>query len=68
MLFFFSVLGMEARASHMVGKCSTTELHPITLCFFWAVMEFKLRTSCLQAHALPLKPHCQALFMVLFVR
>jgi hypothetical protein len=26
-LIFFSVVGMETRAFHMLGKCSTTELH-----------------------------------------
>jgi hypothetical protein len=26
-LFVFSVLGMELGASHMLGKCSTTEPH-----------------------------------------
>jgi hypothetical protein len=27
-LFFFPVLGMEPRALHMLGKCSTTEVQP----------------------------------------
>jgi hypothetical protein len=26
--FFFFVAGIEPRASHMLGKCCTTELHP----------------------------------------
>jgi hypothetical protein len=29
--FFFAVLGMETRASHMLGKHSTTKLHPYLL-------------------------------------
>lgn len=27
-IFLFVVLGKETRASHMLGLCSTTELHP----------------------------------------
>lgn len=27
-VFFWTVLGTDTRASHMIGKCSTTELRP----------------------------------------
>jgi hypothetical protein len=31
--FYFSLQGMEPRALGMLGKCSTTELHPQPLSF-----------------------------------
>ena len=34
LFFFLAVLGIEPRSSHMVGKCSTTELHPQSFILF----------------------------------
>jgi hypothetical protein len=29
LLSLFAMLGIESRTSHVLGKCSTTELHPL---------------------------------------
>lgn len=46
-LFCFAVLGMKVRALCVLGKCSTTELHPPVLVVFIIIKTIKFQFSCL---------------------
>jgi hypothetical protein len=49
-LFVFLVVGIEPRASHIVGKCSCTKLHPhllVVVLIFNALMIHMLLAICM---------------------
>lgn len=60
LFFFLVVLGTEPRASHMLGKCSTTELHSQTYLlstFYFEIGAYKVVQAGLQLDILlPLPP------------